>query len=232
MKLTFISDTHGLHKHLDVQSGDIVIHAGDMTNRGYIYETIQFMDWFDGLEFDTKILVAGNHDFFFQDQRSELVQLLQQYPNVAYLEDNLEIVGKDYQSSIKVYGSPWQPEFHSWAFNLPRCGDELKEKWDMIPVDTDILVTHGPPQGILDMSGPPWNQPNLGCELLRLRVDQIKPKIHVFGHIHGSFGYKYINGTHFINAAVLNERYEPGRLPLSAEWNPETNELKFLSDGM
>ena len=227
MKITFISDTHGKHDLLDLPGGDMLIHAGDISGRGYLYETIQFMDWFEKQDYTHKILVAGNHDSFFQDYRRRTVELLTAYPDVSYLEDNLEIIGENYQDSIKVYGSPWQPEFNSWAFNLPRNGDELKEKWDMIPIDTDILITHGPPQDHLDMSGPPWNEPHLGCELLRLRVDEMKPKIHVFGHIHGSHGYKFHEGTHFINASVLNERYEFKNKPLTAEWDKDTNELVF-----
>lgn len=228
MKITFISDTHGLHKQVNLPGGDMLIHSGDMTGRGYMYETIHFMDWLEDQDYTHKILVAGNHDSFFQDNRRQALEVIIQYGNICYLEDNLEIIGENYQDSIKVYGSPWQPEFRNWAFNLPRHGDELKEKWDMIPVDTDILVTHGPPQDHLDVSGPPWNEPHLGCELLRLRVDEIKPKIHVFGHIHGSYGYKFHEGTHFINAAVLNERYEPVNKPLTVEWNKDTNELEFI----
>jgi Icc-related predicted phosphoesterase len=78
------------------------------------------------------------------------------------------------------------------------------------------------------VSGPPYNEPNLGCELLRVKVDEQPPKIHVFGHIHGSYGYKFHNGTHFINASVLNERYDVVNKPLTIDWDPETNDITFI----
>ena len=129
------------------------------------------------------------------------------------------------ENNIRIYGTPWQPEFYNWAFNLPRCGQDLMRVWNQIPKNTDILITHGPPQDHLDVSGPPHNEPHLGCELLRVKVDEQPPKIHVFGHIHGGYGYKFHNGTHFINASVLNEQYEQVNKPLTVDWNPETNDL-------
>jgi Icc-related predicted phosphoesterase len=129
-------------------------------------------------------------------------------------------------SSVKLYGSPWQPEFFNWAFNLPRNGKEMKSKWDAIPKDTDILITHGPPFGHLDIPG--GQSIRVGCEMLRHRVDEIKPKIHVFGHIHGSSGYYYNGHTHFINASILNEQYLYTNLPVSVEWDSITNEIKWL----
>jgi Icc-related predicted phosphoesterase len=80
----------------------------------------------------------------------------------------------------------------------------------------------------LDISGPPYNQGDLGCELLRVRVDEIQPKIHLFGHIHGSYGYKFHNGTHFINASILNEQYQYANKPITADWNQDDNTLVFL----
>ena len=137
---------------------------------------------------------------------------------------NLYILGE--YPGIKIYGSPWQPEFCNWAFNLPRTGLELQEKWENIPKDTDILITHGPPWGHLDVVR--GRTDNLGCELLRQRVDEIKPKIHVFGHIHSGYGYKFENETHFINASVLNESYIYKQSPVSIEWNKEKNTLNFI----
>jgi len=129
---------------------------------------------------------------------------------------------------LTIYGSPWQPEFHHWAFNLPRNGEEMKARWDAIPKDTDILITHGPPYGHLDIPG--GQSVRVGCEMLRHRVDEIRPKIHVFGHIHGSAGYYYNGHTHFINAAVLDERYVYENQPLTIEWDNITNEIKWLQD--
>jgi Icc-related predicted phosphoesterase len=102
----------------------------------------------------------------------------------------------------------------------------MKSKWDAIPKDTDILITHGPPFGHLDIPG--GQSIRVGCEMLRHRVDEIKPKIHVFGHIHGSSGYYYNGHTHFINASILNEQYLYTNLPVSIEWDSITNEIKWL----
>jgi Icc-related predicted phosphoesterase len=229
MRLTFISDTHTKHHQLtnDLVGGDLIIHAGDSTSRGYEFEIKNFIEWFNGLDnYTHKIFIAGNHDWGFQTNPNMCNDLLKLNNNVTYLEDNLEIIGTDYESSIKVWGSPWQPTFYNWAFNLPRNGEELKEKWDLIPNDIDILITHGPPHGILDVSS--YGSVSVGCELLMESVMVKKPKIHIFGHIHSAFGYKYHNGTHFINASMLDERYEYSRNPITFDWNPQTNELEFV----
>lgn len=234
MRITLISDTHTKHDELsydpkDLPGGDLLIHAGDLMNSGRnpmdIYE---FCKWFDGLEqYHHKVFIAGNHDRLFETDPEMASKIYTSYKNITYLQDDWAQVGDD-NFMAKIWGSPWQPEFYSWAFNLPRCGDRLKEKWALIPEDTDILITHGPPQDHLDVSGPPYNEPHLGCELLREKVDEQPPKIHVFGHIHGGYGYKFHNGTHFFNASILNERYEYVNRPVTFDWNPETNEITFL----
>jgi hypothetical protein len=151
--------------------------------------------------------------------------LLTGYKNIDYLQDELFMFGEDYDTMIKIWGSPWQPEFHNWAFNLPR-GERIKEKWDMIPMNTDILITHGPPMGKLDYV--PYDNVNVGCEELLIRIQEVKPKIHVFGHIHEGYGYVFDGNTHYINAAVLNGRYEFRNKPLTIDWDPETNEIEFV----
>jgi hypothetical protein len=131
------------------------------------------------------------------------------------LEDgSIEIVSDEFSRPIKIYGSPWQPEFYNWAFNLPRNGEVLKEKWDEIPNDTDILITHGPPHGIRDFVVDRSGASQVGCELLRERVDELKPLMHIFGHIHGAYGVAYIKETVFINACICTERYDPINKPL------------------
>jgi Icc-related predicted phosphoesterase len=228
-RITFISDTHTKHNTLDnfLVGGDILIHAGDLTSRGYITEIENFMKWYDKIyNYDTKVFIAGNHDFGFQDDNEKLRGLLTGYKTIDYLQDDWLMVGED-DTMIKIWGTPWQPEFHNWAFNLPR-GEKLKEKWDMIPIDTDILITHGPPFGKLDYVKYP--NENVGCEELMKRVEEIKPKIHVFGHIHEGYGYVFDGNTHYINAAVLNGRYEFRNRPLTIDWDPETNEIEFVND--
>jgi len=200
-KITFISDTHTKHKHLtnDLPGGDILIHCGDISSRGYKNEIENFLGWFDGIKgYEYKIFIAGNHDFGFQDNPKECFELLKNYPSITYLEDNSIIV-----DGIKIYGSPWQPRFHNWAFNVNR-GWDIAQKWEKIPMDTDILITHGPLLGILDITN---ISERVGCEDLYKKVMEIKPKVHAFGHIHSSYGMKEMDGMTFINASNLGEDY-------------------------
>ena len=229
-RITFISDSHTKHDKLNgfLPGGDILIHSGDLTSRGYITEIENFMKWYDKINnYDTKVFIAGNHDFGFQDDNEKVKGLVTGYKTIDYLQDELMMVGEEYEGMVNIWGSPWQPEFYNWAFNLPR-GEKIKEKWDMIPVDTDILITHGPPFGKLDYV--PYDSVNVGCEELMKRVEEIKPKIHVFGHIHEGYGYVFDGNTHYINAAVLNGRYEFRNKPITVDWDPETNELEFVDN--
>jgi len=230
LKITFISDTHTKHKMLDGQlpGGDVLIHSGDIMNSGYSkYEVEDFCKWFEKQNYDKRIFIAGNHDRLFEDEPEETMEIINEY-DVNYLQDNELLIGEEWETQVKIWGSPWQPEFYNWAFNLPRGGQDLMRVWNQIPKDTGILITHGPPQGHLDISGPPYNNGDLGCSLLRVKVDEIKPKIHVFGHIHGSYGYKFHNGTHFFNASVLNEKYGQTNKPITINWDSETNEIEFV----
>ena len=229
LKITFMSDTHTKHNQItkDLHGGDILIHAGDMSSMGYKHEIENFCKWFDGLDnYDTKVFIAGNHDWGFQNHPEQTMQIINSYKWFNYLQDELFMVGENYDDMIKIYGSPWQPEFYNWAFNLPRMGDQLKAKWDLIPMNTDILITHGPAWGYVDkVIG---QTKNLGCELLADRIKVVKPKIHVCGHIHSGHGYVFDGDTHYINASVLDENYHYDNKPLSVEWDPKTNELVFL----
>jgi len=229
LKITFISDTHTKHNQItkDLPGGDILIHAGDISSMGYKHEIENFCKWFDGLDnYDTKVFIAGNHDWGFQNHPEQTMQIINSYKWFNYLQDELFMVGENYDDMIKIYGSPWQPEFHNWAFNLPRMGDQLKAKWDLIPMNTDILITHGPAWGYVDKVV--GQTKNLGCELLADRIKVVKPKIHVCGHIHSGHGYVFDGDTHYINASVLDESYYYNNEPLSVEWDPKTNELVFL----
>jgi Icc-related predicted phosphoesterase len=231
MKITFISDTHTKHWELSEQlsGGDLLIHAGDLMNSGRNSNDISdFCKWFDGIDnYNHKIFIAGNHDRMFEDFPQKAMEIVNSFKTINYLQDDWIKVGDD-ESIVKIYGSPWQPWFYDWAFNLPKGGPGLMSKWEAIPNDTDILITHGPPQDHLDVSGPPYNEPHLGCALLRVKVDEQPPKIHLFGHIHGGYGYKFHNGTHFFNASVLNESYDQVNKPITFDWNSETNEIEFI----
>lgn len=229
MKITFISDTHNKHNGLTslLPGGDLLIHAGDISSMGYKHEIQQFLKWFNGLDsYKHKIFIAGNHDWGFQDNPEMCKELLEFYDKVTYLQDDLELIGDDYETAVKVYGSPWQPEFYNWAFNLPRMGWELEVKWNDIPIDTDILITHGPSWGRVDtVKG---QGVSLGCELLKERLEVVVPKIHVCGHIHSGYGYVFDGVTHYFNASVLDEQYNLTQKPLTVEWDPKTNQIEFL----
>jgi hypothetical protein len=163
LKITFISDTHGKHNLLnkDLPGGDILIHAGDFMNGGYEFqEATNFLEWFNKINIYTdKIFIAGNHDRIFENIPPWVKNNLPKYPTIDYIQDEEWVDyndgpnGDSPEDNIRIYGSPWQPEFCNWAFNLPRNGEKMKAKWDAIPDNTDILITHGPPYGYLDIPG-------------------------------------------------------------------------------
>jgi len=208
MKITFISDTHNKHEDLILDTGDILVHCGDLTHRGSRKDVLKFAKFIAKQKFKHKIVIAGNHDFCFEDDRKEEAQAYFTDHGIIYLNDSgAEIDG------IKFWGSPIQPEYHDWAFNKKR-GEEIKKHWDYIPEDTDILITHGPPYGILDRC---HNGESVGCEELLKRVREIAPQIHAFGHIHEDYGVKDLHGTKFINASSLNIKYEYQNPPISIQ---------------
>jgi Icc-related predicted phosphoesterase len=205
-KIVCLSDTHNRNEQINVPDGDILIHAGDATGRGTIDEIVLFNEWFATLQHPHKIFVAGNHDWLFETSNRFARTLLDS--SIHYLQDSfVEVEG------LKIYGSPWQPRFFDWAFNLTR-GVELAKKWKLIPTDTDVLITHGPPFGILDEVSHQYWIENTGCEELRKRVERIRPRLHVFGHIHCGFGQAENSGVQFINASNCDENYEPVNPPI------------------
>lgn len=209
MKIVCISDTHLFHRWMDgfkfdIPDGDVLVHAGDALARGSFGELPIFRQWFLSLPHKHKIFVPGNHDICFQDRLSAAIL---GFPCVL-LDSGTTIEG------VKFWGSPWQPEFCNWAFNLPRGGPELQEKWALIPDDTDVLITHGPPYGILDRV---HGGEHVGCEHLLEAVARVQPKVHVFGHIHSDPGMFKAEKTVFVNAATCNEKYYPVNPPIVVE---------------
>lgn len=199
MKLWLISDTHGKHGHLDVPKDiDMIIHAGDGgTYRGAHLckpDLENCLHWFDSLDVKYKIYVPGNHDTAME---AGLINI-EDYPTVTFLNHETEIVG-----GLKIFGSPWTPYFHDWAYNAVE--EDLEYLWMDIPGNLDILITHGPPAGILDRCQDGYRA---GCHSLKDRIGKVKPKIHVFGHIHEDGG-KVEEGknTKFFNASVVNLAY-------------------------
>lgn len=197
MKLVCISDTHNQHNLLSIPDGDVLIHAGDATNLGTFQEINKFNQWLGTLPHKHKLYAAGNHDRLFESDYHTAKSLI---TNAIYLQDDEIVI-----DGIKFYGSPHTPWFHNWAFNIQR-GEDIRVKWDRIPDDTDVLITHGPPYGILDKEG----DEHLGCEELLTRVNQLaKLKAHVFGHIHGGAGAFDHNGIVMVNASQLNRNHQP-----------------------
>ena len=209
MKLVCISDTHSLHRHiLELPHGDVLIHAGDCLGQGTLENIEEFNDWLGTLPHRYKIVIAGNHDWAFQETPDQARAAL---TNAIYLEDNgVEIEG------IRFWGSPWNPTFMDWAFMLDR-GEALQQKWKRIPDNTDVLITHGPPHGIGDEANLGFKSQNVGCQQLLERVSRLSLKAHVFGHIHEGYGEYTWGNTRLINASTCTTRYRPINAPVVIE---------------
>ncbi len=203
LTIVAISDTHGMHRLIDIPPGDVLIHSGDLSWTGELGEVAEFNAFLGTLPHRYKIVVAGNHDLCFEQQPAAARALL---TNAIYLEDESVTI-----EGLKFYGSPWQPRFLDWAFNLSR-GPEIRAKWDLIPPDTDVLITHGPPFGIRDYIS--QTHERVGCQDLLEVVQQVRPRYHFFGHIHDSAGVTIRYGTTFINASICDMAYQPIHRPV------------------
>ena len=199
MKILCVSDLHGYPPELP--PSDMVILAGDYCQgRGKKewYDT-HFRAWLETLhrEYRWVVGIAGNHDFGLQDEK-----FARSLPWVYLVDEFVEISG------LRIYGSPYTPIFHDWAFNESEA--ELEKRWSTIPEGLDILVTHGPPFGILDAT---QNYEHVGSWALRRKVQEVKPRYHVFGHIHESKGVWTVGKTTHSNVAFVDEHYKPNCLP-------------------
>ncbi len=223
MKILCLSDTHGLHKRIPKEwlvEADVIVHAGDICNHGYLGEAIDFLIWFEQLEYKHKIFVAGNHDWCFETHPEKIKETLKEFPSITYLQDSgVEIDG------VKFWGSPQTPYFFNWAFNCARNDQDaltynkpvISHYWDKIPLDTNVLVTHGPPYGIGDFV-PYKGGDNVGCKDLLDKIHNLPDlKLNVFGHIHYSYGGGFRDGKYFVNAAVCDEKYKVTQQPILYE---------------
>jgi len=230
MKIVFFSDPHGLHYESTIPDGDMIICCGDISLRGTRSEVNEFLDWYAELPHKHKIFIAGNHDFWFEPDHKRNRSLRPgENPRdiipegIIYLEDEtVEIEG------IKIFGSPWTPWFHSWAFNGVRCNGQenvangIKQHWDLIEEGTDIVVVHGPPSGTFLERCKSGDM--VGCVDLTNRLKEIKPKICSFGHIHEAYGtddMPHEDGkvTRLINCSVLNLQYYTTNKPVVVDWD-------------
>ncbi len=206
MKITAIADTHGYHKRVSLPGGDLLIAAGDITDYGEAPEVGYFCQWLSMQPYTKKIFIAGNHDFLFEKD-PELAKTIVDTYDIEYLQDSSTVF-----DGLKIYGAPWTPFFFSWAFNL--YDPDLREVWRKIPNKVDILVTHGPPAGILDTS---IRDVKIGCTHLCRRVMEVNPKLHIFGHNHSGYGTRFIESTMFINASICTYAYKPVHEPITVE---------------
>ena len=193
MRFVAFSDTHGWHDYLPVPEGDVLLFGGDMCGRGTLDEVARFARFLEKQPHPHKVIIAGNHDWPFERTPREAREALGE---VTYLQDEaVEIEG------VRIYGSPWQPEFFQWAFNLPR-GKPLRETWAKIPDNTQVLLTHGPPHDILDLTS---RRVAAGCEALRERVEELPElRAHIFGHIHEAYGRSVLGKCTFYNASICD----------------------------
>ncbi len=219
MKILAFSDIHlrwhTLNGDMKLPKADIGIFCGDI-HAVRIEDFVSFLDWFRTQPIKHQVMIAGNHDSFLvgvDPFRSG---------NFHYLCDSgVEIEG------LKIWGSPWSPVFGRWSFMLH--GEERKEKWSQIPKDTDILVTHTPPQGTLDTVRAWFERnaklENCGCEYLTKRVQKVKPKLHLFGHIHERYGFEKKKYTEFYNCSLVNRRNQLVNKPWEIELSENIGQL-------
>lgn len=224
MKIIGMSDSHNRHnKYPSLPACDVFIHAGDWSGQGLESETRNFAKWLNKQPAKHKIIVPGNHEkefeYYLPLSRN---WILEECPDaIILIEEQVVIDG------IKFYGSPITPWFYNWAWNRAR-GDKsdtfyyngkmgtrpaIKPHWDAIPDDTNVLITHGPPYGILDelhyVDGTPKGE-FVGCDDLMNRIKEVKPDLHLFGHIHYHGGQqKHVDGTSFYNISLCDETYSP-----------------------
>jgi len=220
LKIVCISDTHSLHDNIWVPDGDIVICSGDISNVGEISDIQRFLDWYQKLPHTYKILTPGNHDWGFEKNELLCSDMCKER-GIIYLNDSGYKI-----NGIKIWGTASQKPFCNWAFN--HSDSKRLYIYDMIPSDTNILITHGPPYGILD----DLHRENLGDRILLNKINTLKElKAMVFGHIHNGRGTKRIGDILYINASCCNEEYEPINDPIIFSINSKkmTKISKFSS---
>lgn len=215
MKLVCVSDTHGFHREVVVPPGDVLVHAGDITGKGEIDVALDCAAWMAEQPHKHKIVVPGNHDFCFD---------ISQTKYDARARDAFEALGVHFLidtartlDGIKFYGSPWVPNLNTWAF-----WDRGRDRFESAPCDIDVLVTHGPPAGVRDIAGAPGSTlryTHCGSQHMVRYINRCpKLKLHIFGHVHESYGRSSpTNPIIFVNACICTGAYEPTNAPIVVE---------------
>jgi Icc-related predicted phosphoesterase len=206
MKIIAISDTHKMHSGVIIDECDVLVHAGDITGRGELMALESFNRWIALQPAKHKLVIAGNHDFCFQNEhRAAAKATVTEY---TYLQDEAVVI-----DGVKFYGTPWQPWFYNWAFNVE--SETVRETiWANIPDDTDVLIVHGPPHGYGDRCK---NGDRPGCKKLLDRIREVKPKYVICGHIHEDYGLHELDGTTVVNASICTLQYKPTNSPIELE---------------
>lgn len=205
MDVVAISDIHG---HLiDVPECDLLLIAGDICptedhSLGYQSDWLNraFRYWLEDVPAKHIVGIAGNHDFIFQDAKGLVPEL-----PWSYLQDSFTII-----DGIKIHGTPWQPPYFDWAFNLPE--ERMELVFDLIDPDTDIVISHGPPYGQGDRTD---RGEYAGSKALLRALKRVQPQYAVVGHIHQGYGHYRVGKTHVKNAAVVDGGYRLRNAPIS-----------------
>ena len=190
MKFIAIGDTHCFHNNIIIPPDiDLIISVGDISQHGTASEIYAFIAWLKNCPVKHKIVIAGNHDLCLEEKNFDWKIQFSQNGISYLLNEMIEING------IKIYGSPYIPESGNFAFQRNR--DELDLIWQQVPKSCDLLITHGPPHGILDL----LNNQHMGDMSLYQRVQHILPRYHIFGHIHRAYGKVETMVTTFLNVS-------------------------------
>lgn len=222
IRIVTVSDTHNQLDKVTLPKGDVLFIVGDWTMGGTEREVIKFNYDVGQIKHNYThgvYALAGNHDFLAQDAPSFCKSLL---TNLTYLQDELiDIKG------MRVYASPYSVEFGNWAFMLPRKSEQISNKWQQIPKDTDVILVHGPPNRILDKTK---RGEYAGCEELTKRLKDVNYRLMVMGHIHEARGSIIKNGKLHINTSICNLNYDPINSPYVIDFNEKTKECKIVGE--
>ena len=197
MKILHISDTHGFHHRLkDLPEADVLVHSGDFTMTGSEKEALDFLEWFCDLSYPHKIFICGNHDECMYDAK------------ISGLDTNVHYLCN---SSINIDGV----EFYGVHLFMSDCiTDRQSRNYADIPSDTDVLITHSPAYGTLDLDDSISGEfINYGSQELLNRLLTLKIRAHLFGHIHRQHGVLEQNGIIYSNGAIMNEGYTQPNTP-------------------
>lgn len=217
LKIIAISDTHTKHNQVQVPEGDVLVHCGDWTNRGEESSVKSFLDWFSAQPHQHKVFIAGNHELSLEGvNRKKILKLIDTYTNdnLHFLENSSIVI-----EGLNFYGSPATPYYGGWAFNFQR-GKSIAMEWEKIPDNTNVLITHGPSYGILDLvEDLPFNRGrdlHQGCQDLKNRIAYLRElELHLCGHLHTDGGKSVkVNGVTYVNAAICTESYQPTNPPV------------------